>query len=443
MRRIWPRTLLGGNLLLLTGLIVLAQLCAVGIFIGFIQDPRIENAASMEVTQILLLRRLLAAMPEAPRRAEMLALDGIPDGAMRLPPLSPPRLANYWLRRFFARMKAELPADVEVRWDGERKPHRLWVRLPESLAPGERFSWIALQTTPMENDLFMTTVLCLLLTQAVFPVLGAWLIHRRIDGPLKRLASATASIEHGVWPDAVPVAGPAELSTVTVAFNRMTAALAELESTRAEMLAGISHDIRTPLTKLRMAIAAPESFDAPTASAERFVEDIDAIVQQFIDYARGHDTEAAVGCDLNAVIEELAADYAGLGKEFALQLSPLPPLTLRPVGMLRLAMNLMQNAARYGGAPLSVRTAVEHGIVLLAVEDRGPGVPAAILAQLKQPFRRGSHGDGKGGTGLGLAIADRIARQHGGTLELVLRAGGGLSAQLRLPCPRPLRAPPR
>jgi len=433
MRHIWPRSLLGGNLLLLTGLIVLAQVCAVGIFIFFIQTPRVENTASMEATQILLLRRLLAATPDAPRRAQILALDGIADSAMTVAPIRAVDLPNYWLRHFLARMEAELPADMPVRWDGSHKPRRLWVRLNESLAPGDPYCWIALQATPVENDWFMTTVICLLLTQAVFPALGAWLIHRRINGPLKRLASATTSIEHGVWPDAVPVAGPAELSAVTVAFNRMTATLAELDATRAEMLAGISHDIRTPLTKLRMAIAAPESFDAPIASAERFVEDIDAIVQQFIDFARGHDDEVATGCDLNGIVEELAADYAGLGTDFSLVLAPLPRLALRPVGMLRLIMNLMQNAARYGGGHLSVRTALDGGMVLLAVEDRGPGVPAALLDQLKQPFLRGAHGQGKGGSGLGLAIAERIARQHGGTLQLALRAGGGLSAQLRLP----------
>jgi two-component system osmolarity sensor histidine kinase EnvZ len=436
MRRIWPRSLLGGNLLLLTGLIVLAQVCAVGIFIFFIQNPRIENSASMGATRVLLLQHLLAVVPEPQRHAEILALNGIPGRAMQLPPTLPPLLTSYWLRHFFLRMKAELPPDIELRWDDAHKPHRLWVRLHESLTPGDPYCWVALETIPIDNDLFMTVVICLLLTQAIFPALGAWLIHHRIDGPLKRLVTATTSIEQGRWPPAVPVSGPEELSTVTTAFNRMTAALAELETTRAEMLAGISHDIRTPLTKLRMAIAAPESFDAPIASAERFVEDIDAIVQQFIDFARGHDDETACECDLNGVVEELAADYAGLGRNFSLVLAPLPPLTLRPVGMLRLIMNLMQNAVRYGGAQLSVRTALEGGMVLLAVEDRGPGVPADVLGRLKQPFRRGAHGQGNGGSGLGLAIADRIARQHGGTLQLALRAGGGLSAQLRLPCPR-------
>ena len=169
--------------------------------------------------------------------------------------------------------------------------------------------------------------------------------------------------------------------------------------------------------------------------AARFVEEIDAIVQQFIDFARGDDGEAAVACDLNDMVEQLAADYVGLGTVFDLHLAPLPPLRLRPVSMQRLVMNLMQNAVRHGGAELSVRSAVRHGMALLAVEDRGPGVPASALATLRQPFRRGVHADGKGGAGLGLAIADRIARQSGGRLELRLRRSGGFSAMLLLPLP--------
>src|SRR5207244_1152605 len=103
-------------------------------------------------------------------------------------------------------------------------------------------------------------------------------------------------------------------------FNRMLAALAELEGTRAEMLAGISHDIRSPLTRLRMAVTAPESFDAPQASAERFIDEIDLVLEQFIDFARGADSESAVVANLNELIDQLAGGYASMGQGFALTL---------------------------------------------------------------------------------------------------------------------------
>jgi two-component system osmolarity sensor histidine kinase EnvZ len=213
----------------------------------------------------------------------------------------------------------------------------------------------------------------------------------------------------------------------------MASTLQGLEATRAEMLAGISHDIRTPLTKLRMAISAPESFDSPVTCAERFIEEIDAIVQQFIDFARGWDGEPSTPGDLNALIEQLAADYAGLGHRFELSLAALPPIAFRPVGMQRLLMNLMHNAVVHGRIGLAVRTGMARGIVTITIEDQGPGVPDEVLSMLKQPFRRGTDADQKSGTGLGLAIADRIAQQHDGTLDLSRNTPHGLKIDMQFP----------
>ncbi|ETN86649.1 ATPase/histidine kinase/DNA gyrase B/HSP90 domain protein [Necator americanus] len=213
----------------------------------------------------------------------------------------------------------------------------------------------------------------------------------------------------------------------------MVASLAEMDATRTEMLAGISHDIRTPLTKLRMAIAAPEAFEAPSASAEHFIAEIDVIVEQFIDFARSRDSEPVVPGDLNALVDQLAADYVGLGYIFQTSLAPLPVVKFRPVGMQRVLMNLMHNAVIHGRIGLAVRTWTEPGYVVLSVEDEGPGVPEAQLPLLKQPFRRIPSPGRAGGTGLGLAIAERIIRWHGGKLDLSLRAEGGLAATLRLP----------
>ena len=142
----------------------------------------------------------------------------------------------------------------------------------------------------------------------------------------------------------------------------------------------------------------------------------------------------AAPSDLNALVEQLAGDYAGLGHPFELMLEPLPPISFRPVSIQRVLMNLMQNAVIYGRIGLRVRTWTDAGFAVVSVEDGGPGVAPALLPLMKQPFRRGSHVNQKGGTGLGLAIADRIARQHGGRLDLRLRHEGGMAVDLRLPC---------
>lgn len=424
--RLWPRSLLGRNLVLLVSLTVASQLCALAVFVLLIQRPRVEVAASLEASQIMLVGRLLAALPPAHRAREL----GAMNGASPPPAGDAPMMVmggGYMMPRFMARLRERLPPGARLHFDGRVQPFRLWVRLPDAHGA----YWVALPVTPIASDFVLWSTILLLLSQALLPALGAWLIHRRTHQPLLRLARAAASVERGAWPAPVPPGGPLELATVAEAFNRMLAALADMEAGRAEMLAGISHDIRTPLTKLRMAVTAPEAFEAPQASAERFIDEIDVVLGQFIDFARGDDDEAAVPGDLNDLIEQLAGGYASMGHIFALSLAALPALAYRPVGVQRVLMNLMQNAVLHGGAGLAVRSGVEAGFVVVAVEDRGPGVPPEQRALMMQPFRRGADADG--GTGLGLAIAARIARGGGGSLALSARRGGGLRAELRLP----------
>lgn len=418
--RLWPKTLLSRSLLLLIALILASQASTIGAFVVFIQRPRIDDIAAVQAAQIIMIEHLVSALPPAARAEKLAELNGVPDGALSDEVRHASAPLGAATRRYLDRLAERLPANIDVRWV-EGPVHRLWVRLPVNGS----YCWIALPASRATGGMISWSAAWILLTIAAFPALGAYLIHRRIDGPLQRLSYAAASIERGVLPDSVPVQGPLELATVAEGFNRMVASLGEIEAVRAQMLAGISHDIRTPLTKLRMALAAPETLGASGASAERFVEQIDVIVQQFIDFARGGEGEVQVQGDLNALVEQLAADYAGLGYSFRLELGPLPTFWFRPVGVQRLLLNVMQNAAVYGRTGMFVTTRMHGDFIVVLVGDEGPGVPPAMLTLLKQPFRRGPHPH-HGGTGLGLAIADRIARHHGGWVELRLREGGGL-----------------
>ncbi|WP_246793078.1 ATP-binding protein [Burkholderia perseverans] len=425
----WPRSLLGRNLLLLVLVVIASELSTFTIFFTLVQNPRLDEAASLVASQTRLVGQLLNSLPPEARRRELAAINGAPQAAP--PPDAWQRVRGVQARRFVRALLRELPPGTQFRWQRGRES-RVWVQL----RLGDEPAWVMLPVSSSVSPQLPWSLVAQLLTLAAFPALGAWLIQRHTAGRLRRLARAAETVERGAWPEPVPVDGPRELATVADTFNRMVASLAEMDATRAEMLAGISHDIRTPLTKLRMAIAAPEAFDAPAASAERFVAEIDAIVEQFIDFARGWDGEPAVPGDLNALAGQLAADYVGLGYGFALSLAPLPPVSFGPVGMQRLLMNLMHNAVVHGRVGLEVRSWVEADCVALSVEDAGPGVPPGQLALLKRPFRRGEQHDKPAGTGLGLAIAERIARQHGGRLDLSLLAGGGFAATLRLPLAR-------
>jgi two-component system osmolarity sensor histidine kinase EnvZ len=244
-------------------------------------------------------------------------------------------------------------------------------------------------------------------------------------------------VSAGETPAPLPTDGPVEIAAVSSAFNQMTHTLQQAEATRALMLAGISHDIRTPLTKLRlsMAMAMPSGSDSSfVVAAESYLDQIETILQQFMDYAGSGEREQPEPGDLNALIERLAGDFAGLGHEFELSLANLPALPYRPISMMRLLMNLMQNAIVYGGSGLAVRSWATREAVYVAVGDRGKGLSAQELEQLKAPFQRGRNARShSGGTGLGLAIVERIARLHGGSLEFHAREGGGLEVWVVLP----------
>ncbi|WP_042269916.1 ATP-binding protein [Paraburkholderia heleia] len=424
----WLRSIFVRNALALIVLVLVSQAFAFGVYLFFIQRPRVDDAAALTAVQIRTLTRLLSALPEDEREAQLKAINGVSQSEVPSADEGSETSINPLASYFASRLSAELGRDEQVRWEHDDE-RRVWARLHVH----DQYYWIRVSGGPTASRYLPWTLICLLLGIATFPALGAFLIHRPVERLLRRLVRGADTIEQGAWPEAVPVEGPRELAVVADSFNRMAATLLDLEVTRAEMLAGISHDIRTPLTKLRMALFAPEAFEAPLASAERFFDQIEVIVQQFIDLARGWSTEPAKPGDLNGLIEQLAADYAGLGYSFTLSLDALPPVPFRPVGMQRLLMNLMQNAAAHGRVGLAIATSATNDAVTIDVKDRGPGVPDVMLPLIRRPFRRGAQNDQYGGTGLGLAIADRIAKQHDGSLDLFRNVPTGLVARVRLP----------
>lgn len=425
MRRLWPDSMLGRNLALLVPMVVACLTVSFAIWMVFVQLPRINDGVELVGSQIRMIDALLASLPAPQRLAHLRTMGAVPEQALDTTVRHSKLPRGLMGRWFLRRLRARLPAGAQMLW-GLEGSRGLWVRLgaSESL-------WIPISAGRADGHNLEIAFIILLITTLV-PALGAYWLHRSLERPLRALAQAAGAIEKGRWPQPVPVHGPRELATVTEAFNRMAQTLSESDAVRAEMLAGISHDLRTPLTKLRMVIAEPTLFEDAPARAERFIADIDMILGQFIDFARNADSELPVAGDLNALIERLAADHAGLGHPFVLDLQPLPPLLFRPVSVQRVLMNLMHNAVQYGKTGLAVRSRSVPGGVVVCVEDSGPGIPVDQLAQIKRPFYRGSRVVTPG-AGLGLSIAERIARAHGGSLALCTAPGGGLSAQLRLP----------
>jgi two-component system, OmpR family, osmolarity sensor histidine kinase EnvZ len=266
---------------------------------------------------------------------------------------------------------------------------------------------------------------------------GAYLIVARINRPLRALTEAAAQVGRGATPPPVDEDGPTEIRTLSHAFNQMAADRKALDDERALLLAGVSHDLRTPLARIRLGIEMLD--DRGDASIRegiaQDIEDIDAAINQFLDFARAASSESETpNANLNELIAGLAQRYERAGKHLMVQTASVPPLPLRIVAMQRLISNLIDNALRHGGGNnVTVVCGSNDGTAFVEVLDRGPGIPPEQSERMLQPFVRMDAARSTSGTGLGLAIVDRIARMHCGTVQLLPREGGGLRARVAIP----------
>jgi len=424
-----PDSLLARSFLLIALLLVVSVLSAFQLYRLYEREPLSRELAQQAVSVVNLTRAALINADPSLRRGLLIDLnerEGIrvypvtPDE--KLEPLPDDPLFNM----VAARVRAALGKDTRFAFarnglDGFWVSFMIdvdefWVMLPRGrFEPRFGIEWLA----------WGAALLALAL-------LGAGLIASRIARPLAALTRAAARLGRGETPAPLPVEGPRELRTVSAAFNRMARDLASLERERAMVLAGISHDIRTPLARLRLGL---EILGGERATAEAMaldIEEIDAVIGQFLAFARGEGEDQRED-DLEALVGELVEQYARRGKRVSFAPGAVAPLRFARPALRRAIANLVDNALRYAGEPVELRTRAAKGAAIIEVLDRGPGVPPAEAERLKQPFTRldPSRG-GAGGAGLGLAIVERVARAHRGTLELLPREGGGLVARITL-----------
>lgn len=428
MPRFWPRSLFGRNLLLLLGLAAAAQLSTIFVYI-LLQRPRVVEVAELVATQVNTLDAALSQIPPDHRDAYIALVDHI--GRFKVQAAAPPvsqRKSHGLLADLFIRIvQAHLDKGIEVRWMNSPTP-RLWVHVNIS---GERY-WLSLPVHATLRYRWLTSAMVLSLCMALSATLAALLIQRHINQPLRDIANAANNLGAGGRPERLPAYASTELAAVAEQFNAMLDSLEEMEASRALMLAGISHDIRTPLTKLRLALAMDSH--ASELPLSGYIEQIDVIVGQFLDFGRTGSDEPLVQGDINLLLRKLANEFAERTHFFALALQPLPSLPFRPVAMMRVFNNLMENAVKYGVVGLELHTHAEDGQIIVCVLDRGPGLRPGEETRLLRPFVRADAGRSHvSGSGLGLAIVDRIVRLHGGRLYLHRRSGGGLEARVVLP----------
>ena len=430
-----PQSLLARSVLLIAALLVASQFIWFELYRSYNVRAQSEYLANQITGVLSTVSAALETMSPAARRRF----------SERLPTQQNIRLlpATTWdnneislpqsplLRAIGERLKQDFSGDAQAVILLEDATHALWIKIkvrnraywvvfpPEARGSAQAWAWTGWSAFGL-----------------TLAVVGGSVLMLRVNRPLRALAEAAEKIGAGKIPPPLEERGPTEIRTLSRAFNRMSANLKQLDQDRAMLLAGISHDLRTPLSRLRLGVEMlDETDESLRAGMIQDIEDMDAIINQFLDFAREGSAEAArEGEDLNHIVSAVCDRYALLGSRVTTHLGAIPPMKLKPVATQRMITNLVDNAVRYGGGEIEVLTEQAADRAVLRVLDRGPGIPQDQIERVLRPFTRlEASRAGATGSGLGLAIVDRAARIQGGQVRLLPRDGGGLEARVELP----------
>ncbi|WP_300439085.1 sensor histidine kinase [Zoogloea sp.] len=432
-----PRTLLWRIFLLVAVLMLASVAVWSAIFSHFDQASRGRQTAQTVVSIINLTRTALLNADPALRKdllLDLATLEGIRIYPAEDDDKTTPLDDTAVLRRVIEDVRLQLGADTRfasswegltgfwvsfrIKGDDPADNAEFWVMLPS-----ER----VMRPHALEWMWWGAAALCL-------AMLGAYMIVSRLNRPLKAMAAAARTVGRGEMPPRLSESGPTELADLAHAFNQMSHDLQQLDADRALILAGVSHDLRTPLARLRLGVemcgADPADVDAMVSD----IEDMDRIIGQFLEFSRVDGGETLAPLDLAALADELSALYARRGFPLTVRSSGTSLVTARPQALRRAITNLIENAITYTGAAPELETGSTGGRPFIRVLDRGPGIPASETERVKRPFTRlESARSNTKGSGLGLAIVDRIVRGQHGEFRLSPREGGGLDACILLP----------
>ncbi|PVB61013.1 ATP-binding protein [Labrenzia sp. 011] len=463
---LWPRTLASQLVVLLLTAIVGAQMLSIWIFqderriamVALARDNLLMRAVSiadlLEDTPLALQERVLEASSS---RFAVFWLGETP--------LVPEPGASSVERKLQNFLNSQLDrgktANLNLRADEKRGPRDQqsgsdrppsWRGVPKHERPRDlkkimnrqedlvlsipmsdgRWFNVATSYRPPRGALYSLLVQLGLTALASVVIIG--LAVRRVTRPLKELAVSAEKLGRGESLEPLRPSGPREVRALTSAFNDMQNRITRFVSDRTRMLAAISHDLRTPITSLRLRaefIEDDENREKMIETLEEMAHMTEATLRFARDEAHADKPENA---DVGAILEALAADQQDLGHDISVDIADRIILSCRPVALKRALRNLIENAIRYG-ENVSLSAAAKAGEVVIRIQDRGPGIPEDRLKDVFEPFVRleESRSEETGGIGLGLSIARSIIHAHGGTLMLRNRPEGGLEAEVRLP----------
>jgi two-component system osmolarity sensor histidine kinase EnvZ len=429
------------SFLLLAGLMLVSLGAWLQVFFSMEEGPRATQMAQRVVTAVSITRSALVYAPPSVRPA--LLLDLATKESLRVQPregtdtLEPLPNSNYW-NHVAAEIKERLGIDTSVMWSVNQVAG-IWVSFEinndeywlvfdrEQLGLAAGAEWLGWGMTAL-----------------LLALIGAAISVRFVNRPLAQLAKVARQLARGETPSPLPEKGPAEIRDMNIAFNRMARDIRQTEADREIMLAGISHDLRTPLARMRLEIEMSNVTEEARQAIDEDLAQIDHSLGQLMEYARPAGLVPEQGIDVSSVLHDLyereRSHTESLGDSLVGSIEPNLYAKINAHDLKRIVSNLIENARRYGRSPADDKAHIElsarqdGNILAIEIRDQGQGIAPTDIQRLLRPFSRGETArTGVSGAGLGLAIVERLLGQVGGQLQLLPRPTGGLVARIEIP----------
>jgi len=427
MRRLLPRSLLGRSLLIVLIPLVVLQAVALQIFYGSHLNElsrRLADAVAGEVSFMVDeiahapgTRRLVIGETDRHFDFNTVFLPGQVLG--RLPPPDAPGPVDDDLA---SQLTLDLQRPFNVAWNTDPAFIRINVQMSDGVLR------VDVPRKRLYVGTFYLFLIWLISASGLLFGIAALFLRTQVRG-IKRLAAAAEAFGMGRDPGPIKPEGAIEVRRAATAFNRMQERVRRFLAQRTTMLAGVSHDLRTPLTRLRLALAMlPETPAGELADMARDIEEMETLIGIYLSFARGEGSEQAVNYDVGLLLEEAAAAARRAGARIECEAGEGLAARVRPEALRRALTNLLDNARRHA-QQIWLSGTCRNGLLRIVIDDDGPGIPPAQRELLFRPFESAD----PGGTGLGLAIARDIVGAHGGDIFLDDRPGGGLRVVIELP----------
>lgn len=436
MTRFLPRTLFGQTSLALSIAMILFLVLVVGVTLRYILLPVAERSTEDLAALMVLSAQTWAELPPATRRdferelqnSHQLYLTAAEEeNSPRLNGSAAPYivLLKDALER---RLQKKVPAGTLANQSGW-----YWFDIPmagRALRIGFAGSRLAGRAP--------TAVLIIFVIGALFILLTSSLLVQQLTKPLARLANSVEQVGAGRFPSPIPEQGPREIATLATGFNQMVGKLKRLMASRTVLLAGMSHDMRTPLTHLSLvAEMLPDDMDTQLRQQmQRDLDEMNGLITQVMELSRGLDQQDMACCEFPRFLQDLIADYQRSPVDIMLTSEGVCALRLSTTALRRILTNLLDNAIRYGeGRPIALDVHCGRQRVRITLSDQGPGIPPALRDKVFEPFYRieESRSRNTGGSGLGLAIVSQLAEVNHWKVTLEQNQAGGTAAILEIP----------